>query len=109
MDAHGSKGPLDGIRIVEMTLMVAGPTCGVLLSHLGAEVIKIESAARGVQVGAAVAVEQLDTLAANGDRQGLLGIAMEDVRHGGRARKREGAKQEASIGISSLVRNNCFI
>lgn len=34
--------PLDGIRVVEMSHMVMGPTCGMILGDLGAEVIKIE-------------------------------------------------------------------
>ncbi|PHR61986.1 MAG: formyl-CoA transferase [Robiginitomaculum sp.] len=34
--------PLDGIRVVEMSHMVMGPTCGLILGQLGAEVIKVE-------------------------------------------------------------------
>jgi crotonobetainyl-CoA:carnitine CoA-transferase CaiB-like acyl-CoA transferase len=34
--------PLDGIRVVEISHMVMGPTCGMILGDLGAEVIKIE-------------------------------------------------------------------
>ncbi|KWK97818.1 CoA-transferase [Burkholderia ubonensis] len=34
--------PYDGLRVIEMTHMVMGPTCGMLLADLGAEVIKIE-------------------------------------------------------------------
>src|SRR6201991_2373729 len=34
--------PLAGVRVVEMTHMVMGPTCGMVLAQLGAEVIKVE-------------------------------------------------------------------
>lgn len=34
--------PLKGIRVVEMSHMVMGPTCGMILGDLGADVIKVE-------------------------------------------------------------------
>ncbi|WP_375413285.1 CaiB/BaiF CoA transferase family protein [uncultured Bradyrhizobium sp.] len=34
--------PLTGVRVVEMTHMVMGPACGMILAQLGAEVIKVE-------------------------------------------------------------------
>ena len=37
-----NKLPYAGIRVVEFTHMVMGPTCGMILADLGAEVIKVE-------------------------------------------------------------------
>jgi len=34
--------PLAGLRVVEFTHMVMGPTCGMMLADMGAEVIKVE-------------------------------------------------------------------
>jgi crotonobetainyl-CoA:carnitine CoA-transferase CaiB-like acyl-CoA transferase len=44
-DAAGRVGdirPLTGVRVVEFSLMVMGPTCGLILADLGAEVVQVE-------------------------------------------------------------------
>ena len=45
MDARARRTapqPLEGVRVVEFTHMVMGPTCGMVLADMGAEVIKVE-------------------------------------------------------------------
>ncbi|HSB77513.1 MAG TPA: CoA transferase [Candidatus Methylomirabilis sp.] len=67
-------GPLDGIKVLDLTRVLAGPFCCMLLGDMGAEVVKVERSGRGDdtrEYAPQLAGESLYFLAMNRNKLGV--------------------------------------
>jgi hypothetical protein len=45
-----SMNPLHGIRVLDMSRILAGPYCSMILGDLGAEIVKVEQPAKETEI-----------------------------------------------------------
>jgi crotonobetainyl-CoA:carnitine CoA-transferase CaiB-like acyl-CoA transferase len=68
-------GPLHGVKVLELAQIMAGPTCGMLLADLGADVIKVERVPGGDDTRTmsrpSVAGESAAFMAMNRNKRGI--------------------------------------
>ena len=67
-DAGQPAGPLAGVKVLDLTQIMAGPMCTLLLADLGADVIKIERPGSGDDT------RRMGTLLPNGFSAGFLAL-----------------------------------
>jgi crotonobetainyl-CoA:carnitine CoA-transferase CaiB-like acyl-CoA transferase len=69
------SGPLTGVKVLELAQIMAGPTCGLMLADLGADVIKVERVPGGDDTRAmnrpSVAGESAAFMAMNRNKRGI--------------------------------------
>jgi crotonobetainyl-CoA:carnitine CoA-transferase CaiB-like acyl-CoA transferase len=69
------SGPLQGVKVLELAQIMAGPTCGMLLADLGADVIKVERVPGGddtrLMNRPSVAGESAAFMAMNRNKRGI--------------------------------------
>ena len=69
------SGPLAGMKVLELAQIMAGPTCGLLLADLGADVVKVERVPGGDDTRAmnrpSVAGESAAFMAMNRNKRGI--------------------------------------
>ncbi|GGF02221.1 CoA transferase [Aliidongia dinghuensis] len=74
-DPAPPTGPLAGVKVIELSHVMAGPTCGLMLADMGADVIKVEKIPGGDDtrrsVPPAIAGESAAYLMMNRNKRGV--------------------------------------
>lgn len=99
-----APGPLDGIRVVELGIWVAGPAAGGIMADWGADVIKIEAAAGDPQRAVFASIGVRDDIPVppfEMDNRGKRSVVM-DLRDAAEVERLHGLIASADVFISNM-------